>query len=186
MVENSILIVDDEPNIIAALRRTLIDEQFRIYSAGDASEGLKILRTHPVNVVMSDEKMPGISGSEFLSIVKRDFPDAIRIMLTGHASVDTAMRAVNEGEIYRFLTKPWEDLDLRFAVQAAIEKYNLEEENRRLLKIVRNQALNLKLAERQFPGITKLDRDRDGRILLPDVSEEEIAEIISRCEADYI
>ncbi|MCL5236871.1 MAG: response regulator [Nitrospirae bacterium] len=186
MAEDSILIVDDEPNVIAAIKRIFIHEPYEIFSGGSASEGMEVLRTHPVKVVISDERMPGITGSEFLSRVRRDFPGAIRIMLTGHASITTAMKAVNEGEIYRFLTKPWDDIELRLTVQTALDKYNLEEENRRLLKIVRQQALNLKLIERQFPGITKLDRSEDGKITLPDISEDEMSEIIAQCERDYI
>lgn len=185
MTENNILIVDDEPNIISSLKRVFINESYTVFSAGGAPEGIEILKAHPVKVVISDEKMPGISGTEFLSSVRRDFADIIRIMLTGHASIETAMKAVNEGEIYRFFTKPWNDLDIKFAVKAAIDKYNLEEENRRLLKIIRQQALNLKLLERQFPGITKLDRDKNGRIMLPDITEQEMSEIIMMCEKNF-
>jgi DNA-binding NtrC family response regulator len=185
-MEDSILIVDDEPNVISALTRVFIDEPYRIYSAGSASEAMEILKKHPVKVVISDEKMPEISGSEFLSMVREQFPHIIRIILTGHASIEAAMKAINEGEIYRFFTKPWNDMDIRFAVKAAIDKYNLEEENLRLLNIIRQQALNIKLLERQFPGISKLDRDKDGRIIVPDMSEDEVAQIVARCEREFI
>jgi FixJ family two-component response regulator len=107
-------------------------------------------------------------------------------MLTGHASIEAAMKAINEGEIYRFFTKPWNDMDIRFAVKAAIDRYNLEEENRRLLNIIRQQALNIKLLERQFPGISKLDRDENGRIIVPDMSENEMAQIVAKCEREFI
>jgi len=133
---NNVLIVDDEPNVAAALKRVLNDEPYLIYTAGSAEEGMLLLRTYPVTVVISDEEMPGIHGSEFLSLVHREFPDVIRIILTGHASVDAAIRAINEGEIYRFFTKPWNDPEIRFAIRAAVEKYDLEEENRNLLKIM--------------------------------------------------
>jgi hypothetical protein len=76
-------------------------------------------------------------------------------------------------------------MDLRLSVREAINRYNLEEENRRLLKIIRQQALNLKLLERQFPGITKLDRDSQGRLILPDISDEEMSQIIVRCEEEF-
>lgn len=186
MAEDSILVVDDEPNVIASLKRVFMDEPYRIYSANSASEAIEILKKHPIKVVISDEKMPEISGSEFLSMVREQFPNIIRIMLTGHASIDSAMKAINEGEIYRFFTKPWDDMDIRFAVRSAIEKYHLEEENRRLLDIVRQQALNIKLLEKQFPGITKLERDDNGRIIIPDISEDEMAQIIARCEREFI
>jgi DNA-binding NtrC family response regulator len=186
MKKDTILIVDDEPNVVTAIKRIFIHDPYEIFSGGSASEGMEILRSHPVKVVISDERMPGVTGSEFLSTVREQFPNTIRIMLTGHASINTAMKAVNEGEIYRFLTKPWDDVELRLTVQTALDKYNLEEENRRLLKIVMQQAINLKLLERQFPGITKLDHGEDGRIMLPDISEEELSQIIAQCERDYI
>ncbi|MFZ6006539.1 MAG: response regulator [Nitrospirota bacterium] len=186
MSEDSILIVDDEPNVISALTRVFIDEPYRIHSANSASEAMEILKEHPIKVVISDEKMPEISGSEFLSMVREQFPHIIRVILTGHASIEAAMKAINEGEIYRFFTKPWNDMDIRFAVRAAIDKYNLEEENRRLLEIVRQQALNIKLLERQFPGISKLDRDKNGRIIVPDISEDEMAQIVAKCEREFI
>ncbi len=184
MERYTILIVDDEPNVIASLKRVFTDEPYEIYSAAGALEGIEILKNNPVKVVVSDEKMPDVTGSEFLAMVREQFPNVIRIMLTGNASIEAAMKAINEGEIYRFFTKPWDDMELRFAVMAAIDKYNLEEENRRLLGIVKRQALNIKLIEKQFPGITKLDRDENGRIMLPDVSEEEVTRIIAQCEDD--
>ena len=185
MSENSLLIVDDEPNVISAIKRTLVDEPYNIYSAHSGPEGLEVIKNHFIKVVISDEGMPGMAGSEFLSVVRRDFPDIVRIMLTGHMCIDTAIRAVNEGEIYRFFLKPWNDIDLRFAIQAATDKYDLEEENRRLLRVVREQAVNLKLLEIHCPGITQLERDKNGRIMVPDISEEEMSRIIAQCEGDF-
>lgn len=184
MAQNTILIVDDESHVISAIKRVFMDEAVKIYSAESAYEAMEILKMHPIKVVISDERMPEISGSEFLATVREQFPDVIRIMLTGHASIEAAMKAINKGEIYRFFTKPWDDMELRFAVRAAIDRYNLEEENRRLLGIIKRQALNIKLLEKQFPGITKLDKDESGRIMLPDVSEDEITRIIAQCEDD--
>ena len=172
MAQDTILIVDDEP--------------YEICSAAGALEGIEILKNNPVKVVLSDEKMPDITGSEFLAMVREQFPDVIRIMLTGNASIDAAMKAINKGEIYRFFTKPWDDRELKFAVSAAVDKYNIEEENRRLLEIVKRQALNMKLLERQFPGITKLERDEKDRILLPDVSEQEMTRIMAKFDKEFI
>ena len=185
MVEDYVLIVDDEPFVINSIRRVLIDAGYMIFSAENAYKGLDILKTHPVKVVISDEMMPGMSGSEFLSQVRQQFPNVIRIMLTGQASIEAAMRAVNEGGIYRFFTKPWNDLDLRFAVKAGIDRYDLEERNRKLLEIVKRQEMDLKMLENRFPGITILSHDEEGRIVLPDVSQEEMSQIIAQCECDH-
>jgi DNA-binding NtrC family response regulator len=129
--------------------------------------------------------MPGMSGAEFLAMVRSRFPHVIRIMLTGHASLNAAIKAINKGEIYRFFTKPWDDFELRFAVKSSIEKYDLGEENRRLLSIVRQQALNLKLLEKEFPGITELEYDEKGRIIIQDVPNSEIEQIVAELEKDY-
>ncbi|MDA8169562.1 MAG: response regulator [Nitrospiraceae bacterium] len=183
--QNNILIVDDEPNVLSALKRVFIDDPYSIFIAGDAGKGLEFLENNSVKLVISDEMMPGMHGGEFLSLVRKKCPNTIRVMLTGHASVTAAMRAVNHGEIYRFFVKPWDDLELRLAIKNAIDKFDIEEENRKLLEIVRHQALNMKLLEKQFPGITKLDRDRAGRIRMPDVSEKEMSELIRQVEREF-
>ncbi len=184
-MHDSILLVDDEANVISSLKRAFLDEPYEIYSAGSATDGLKLLEQRQVKVIISDERMPGMSGAEFLAAVKERMPETIRIMLTGHASIDAAMNAVNSGEIYRFFVKPWSDLELRLAIRSALERYNLEAENRRLLKIVKRQALDLKLLERKYPSITKLEKDEGGNLILPEISETELSEILAVCEREY-
>ena len=179
---SNILIVDDDPDILNALKRTFADDPYFVLSAENAAEGMAILGQQKIKVVLSDEMMPGMSGAEFLGQVSVRFPTVIRIILTGHASLDAAIKAINMGEIYRFFTKPWNELDLRFSVKAAIEKYNLEEENRRLLKIIRKQVLNMKILEEKFPGITRLKYDNTGSIIVDDVSDSEIEKILSDLE----
>jgi DNA-binding NtrC family response regulator len=139
MSEDNILIVDDEQNVISALKRTLMEEPYAVYSAESAAEGLEILdRTKNIKVIVSDERMPVVAGHEFLATVKDKFPNIIRIMLTGYADINAAMKAINEGEIYRFFSKPWNDTEIKFIIRSAIEKYDLEAENRRLLSIIRD------------------------------------------------
>jgi DNA-binding NtrC family response regulator len=178
-MENRILLIDDEPGILAALRRVLMDEPYEILDAESAEEGLEILRESPCKVVVSDERMPGMGGADFLCRVKDTYPDTIRILLTGHASIDAAMKAVNSGEIYRFFMKPWNEPDLILAIRSAVEKYDLQAENARLLAIVRKQADELKAIEERYPGITQVDKSDDGSIYVPEVSEEEMEEILS-------
>lgn len=181
---DTILIVDDEPHVISALKRCLDEEPYWIIGAGGGAEALQLMQQQNFKVVISDEKMPGMSGAEFLAEVKVRFPETIRIMLTGHASVQATMRAVNCGEIYRFFTKPWDEIELKLAIRSSVEKYDLEEENRRLLKTVRRQSQELKHLERSFPGITELRRDAKGAIRIDtEVSDEEIARIVAECNA---
>lgn len=177
-----ILLVDDECNILSALKRAMLDEQFEILTATSAEMALDIMERQSFKVVVSDEGMAGMLGSAFLARIRELYPDTVRIMLTGQATMEAAMRAVNEGGIYRFFTKPWNDVEIRFAIRSAIEKYDLEVENRRLMSMVRRQELELRTLEKQYPGITSMKKDRQGSFVLPDISEEEIERLVAECE----
>ena len=182
---DTILIVDDEPHVISALMRGLREEPYRIVGSAGGAEALQVMAEVPIGVVISDERMPGMDGAEFLAHVKERHPGTIRIMLTGQASIEATMRAVNNGEIYRFFTKPWDELELRLAIRGALEKFHLEQENRRLLRTVRRQSQEIRHLEQSFPGITELRRDARGAIRVDaDISEEEIARIIAECNPD--
>lgn len=180
-MDNSILIVDDDSGVLSALKRTLAEEPYEIFTAASGVDGLEILNKHHIKLIISDEKMPGMTGSEFLTAAKKIFPNSIRIMLTGYADMDAAMNAINSGEIYRFYSKPWDDLELKLSIRTAIEKFDLEEENRNLLKTVKRQEGELKQLEDSHPGITSLKKDEEGNLVLPEISDaaKELSEIIS-------
>ncbi|GFO56756.1 hypothetical protein GMSM_37630 [Geomonas sp. Red276] len=183
-IESTILIVDDEPHVISALGRELAEEPYQLQGSGGGAEALRMMEHRRFKVVISDEMMPGMEGAEFLSRVKKLYPETVRIMLTGHASLQSAMRAVNSGEIYRFFTKPWNEAELKMSLRSAVEKYDLEEENRRLLKTVRRQSQELRYLERSYPGISTIRRDADNAIHLDldlELSDEELAEVVDRC-----
>jgi DNA-binding NtrC family response regulator len=179
-----ILLVDDEAHVLSALSRALIDEPFEIITATSGSQALDLMEGRIIKAIVSDERMVGMQGSELLAEVKRRSPQTVRILLTGHATMDAAMRAVNVGEIYRFFLKPWDDSQLRFALLSAIEKYDLEDENRRLLATVKSQALELRVLERRYPGISRVQRNAKGTCVLPDIAEDELAKIIEECETE--
>jgi len=167
-MQHTILIVDDEPTITAVLRDALSREPYVILSACCAEEALPILDRKEVDVVISDEKMPGMSGTEFLAVVRKKYPDSIRIILTGHASLESAVRAINEGEIYRFFTKPCNVLDVALTVRKALQGRDLRKESQRLLRLQEHQFAMIKNLERQYPGITHVNRDAKGEILIDD------------------
>ena len=181
-MNNRILLVDDESNVLSALKRALFDEPLEIISVTSAEEALEIMQKQHFKVVVSDERMIGMQGSEFLSQVREHYPQTLRIMLTGHATLEAAMKAVNEGEIYRFFSKPWNDHELKFAIRSAIEKFDLESENRRLLATVKQQSLEFKVLEKRYPGITRVEKDSQGTFVLTDISEDEIKNMLSECE----
>jgi len=140
MIEDTILIVDDEENVISALKRIFMDDAINVLSAASALEGIELLKQNAVKLVISDEQMPGMSGSEFLSMIRQEYPHVVRIILTGHASIEAAMKAINDGEIYRFFIKPWNNYEIRTTVKAAIEKFNLEEELRQKEELIKHMA----------------------------------------------
>ncbi|MBX5481759.1 MAG: response regulator [Myxococcaceae bacterium] len=162
----SILIVDDEENVQKALRRSLRKEGYELLFASQPSEALALIKTRPVDLVLSDHLMPNMTGLEFLKLVRDRHPDALRMMLTGHADMQTAIDAINQGEIYRFLTKPWDDTELKVTLHLAFEQLALQRENRRLLAMVRRQHDLLQSIEREYPGIGRVVRDADGAIVI--------------------
>lgn len=131
-MERTLLLVDDEQNIMSALTRLLRRDGYQILTANSGREGLAVLAENKVGVILSDQRMPEMSGSEFLSMVTELYPDTVRIMLSGYTDLASVTDAINRGAIYKFLTKPWEDELLRENVRQAFEHYELAFENERL------------------------------------------------------
>lgn len=182
-----VLFVDDEPAILEGVRQTLRRHPYEILTANSVPEALKLLEHTTVQVVVSDERMPGMQGSEFLAMVCRMYPDTMRIILSGQATLEAAVRAVNEGEIFRFLLKPCHPTDLAQTIQAALEFGELRRQTSRLLAETRQRGQLLKELERSHPGITGFDRREDGAFEIdadapPDLSSL-LAEIDSELEA---
>lgn len=161
-----ILVVDDEENVAKALRRTLKRDGHEVVVASAPSEALELLKHQQFDLILSDHLMPEMTGLELLKLARDRQPDAVRMMLTGHADMETAINAINQGEIYRFLTKPWDDAELKVTLFLAFERLDLERENRRLLAMVRRQRDHFKALEAVHPGITRVDRDPEGYIVL--------------------
>jgi signal transduction histidine kinase len=139
-----ILLVDDEANVLTALFRLLRKENYRILTASSGEQGLKVLKKMGVQLVITDQKMPEMSGIELLRLVSKEFPEIIRIMLTGYSDLKLAEEAINKGEVYRFLTKPWSDEDLKAAIRQGLERYDLERKNKELLELTSRQNEELK------------------------------------------
>ena len=163
-----VLFVDDEPHVTDALRRALRKEPYEILTARSADEALHILAQAPVDVIVSDEQMPGMCGSEFLATVRRSYPDTARILLTGHASLEAAVRAINEGEIYRFLTKPCDEGDLTLVIEHALQRKEYMGASQQPLVTAERQSAPLHELEKEYPGITTVQRDANGAIILED------------------
>jgi two-component system, probable response regulator PhcQ len=159
VLEQTVLFVDDEQALLDGLRNALRKEPYDILTANSAQEGLRVLHEGRIDVVVSDERMPGVSGSDFLAYVRQRYPETVRIMLTGQASLDATIQAINEGEIYRFLTKPCSPVQLAQTLRSAFLLRNLTREAARLLATVRRQRRLLQELERRHPGITSVEPD---------------------------
>jgi PAS domain S-box-containing protein/diguanylate cyclase (GGDEF)-like protein len=128
----TLLLVDDEENILSSLRRLLRRDGYQIICATSATEGLRRLAETPVDVIVSDQRMPGMTGVEFLRRAKELYPDTVRIVLSGFTDLQSIIDAVNEGAIYKFLTKPWDDERIRVHIAEAFRQKEMFDENRRL------------------------------------------------------
>ncbi len=128
-----ILCVDDEKSILRCVQRAFMDDDYEIHLAQSGEEGLEILQNvNPIQIIISDYRMPGMDGMAFLKRVRENWDDTVRIVLSGYADMATIISAINEGEIYRFIPKPWNDEELRLAIGDALDRYRLQRENLRL------------------------------------------------------
>ena len=120
-MKHTVLLVDDDSNILHGLTRALRHQPYRIHTARSGEYALQVLRTGRVDVVVADEHMPGMSGCDLLAWVAKNCPEVARIVLTGHPTAETAIRAINEGVVYQFFTKPCDPVKLAIAISKALE-----------------------------------------------------------------
>jgi DNA-binding NtrC family response regulator len=145
-----VLYVDDEINNLnsfkAAFRRN-----FNIYTAQSAEEGSKILASNEIGVIITDQRMPVTTGIEFLESILHIYPDTIRILLTGFSDINAVIDAINRGQVYKYLVKPWQNDELKIYIQNAIEIYLLRKENKELTH-------KLQMATMELEHLTKANR----------------------------
>jgi len=156
--KRTLLLVDDEENILASLRRLLRKDGYEILLGNGGAHGLELLAQHPVDVILSDQRMPNMTGVEFLRQVKTAYPETVRMVLSGYTELQSITDAINEGAIYKFLTKPWDDDQLRANIAEAFRHKELADDNLRLNEQVQaanqefaaaNEQLQTLLAERE-------------------------------------
>lgn len=135
--KHSILLVDDESEILFSLQG-LLRREFTLHTAESGQEALEILRQHPVHVIMTDQRMPQMTGVELMGRVKTEFPDAIRIIFTGYADIKAVVDAINNGGLYRYITKPWDPDELVELLHESAAEYDAMVERRQLLTDVRS------------------------------------------------
>jgi two-component system, probable response regulator PhcQ len=181
-----VLLLDDEPNVTAGIKRALHNEPWKIYTAATVGGAFDILARENVDVVVSDERMPGMSGSQFLTEVRRKYPNTIRMILSGQADLEAAVRAINEGEVYRFLLKPCNPAELSITIRQALEHKQLVELSRKLLREFEKKQALLDELERANPGITRIETDESGAICLDEEDDQlaiDLADLLKEMQA---
>lgn len=165
-MKDSLLIVDDEKNILDSLSRVLLCEDYEIFTAENALAGLEILEKVNISLVLSDYKMPGMDGISFFNKVKEISPDTMRIMFTGCTDQQVAISAINQGEVYRFITKPIKPQEIKLTIRQSLDYRDLVMKNGVLDTLVKKQGNILNHLEQQHPGITQLKKDDTGAIII--------------------
>lgn len=161
-----VLLVDDEPSILSALRRLFRPHGYRVLLAESGAAALALLEHEPVDLVMSDMRMPEMDGAQLFERVRRRWPEVVRVLLTGYADIGSTIAAINRGEIHRYISKPWEDQDILLAVRDGLEHRRLAQQNRALLELTRAQneelqALNAALEGRVRARTQELEQVND-------------------------
>jgi len=127
----SLLVIDDEPEILQSLKG-LLRREFDLHLAQSGPEALEILGRHPIEVILTDQRMPGMTGTELMARARREFPDSIRIVFTGYADIKAVVDAINRGGLYRYLTKPWDPDELVEVLNDAAAEYRRAADRRRM------------------------------------------------------
>lgn len=163
-----LLLVDDEPSILAALRRLLRPDGYQISAETDPRTALARLEQEEYDLIISDQRMPEMTGVEFLRHAKELRPHSMRIVLSGYTDLNSVTSAINEGAIYKFLTKPWDAVQLRNHIAAAVRHKNLEDDNRRMSVQLRHVNSQLKEVNNQLAALVSRQQDslfRDETVL---------------------
>ena len=143
-LKHSLLFIDDEENVLKSLKRIFEDDDYHIFTASGGEEALDILKTGRISLLVCDNRMPKMDGITFFQKAISLAPEAVRIMLTGFADVDTVMSSINKGEVYRYIAKPWKDDELKAIIRDGLEHYDLIEENKYLTDLTLKQNQELK------------------------------------------
>ncbi len=176
----AVLVLDDEPAIVKAMTRVIarmpsewLEGRCEVHGYNDPDEALASMRERDYDLIISDLRMPRMGGLEFLRQTLDIQPDAMRIVISGHADLPTVMSAVNDAGVFRFINKPWNDTELHMGVAQALRNCMLQRENKHLADLVREQRSTisrqeeaLRDLETESPGITHVERDETGAIML--------------------
>lgn len=164
----TILIVDDEEEILHSLRG-LLRMEFEVYTANNGSEALQILKEQPIEIVLSDQRMPELAGVELLSQARGERPSAVRVLFSGYTDVKAVIDAINKGQIFRYLTKPWNPDELLAVLREASAEYD---------RRAKERSLFVELQDYQMRSLALIEALQDGQFgTLNEAGEEEVSEV---------
>lgn len=152
-----LLVIDDEPDLVQSVQ-DLLRLDYRVLGATRASDGLRLMQREDVHVVMSDQRMPEMTGIEFLRLVKERHPDAVRLLFTAYTDLGVVIDAINQGSVYRYIAKPWREEELRAVLRQALDYFNLQADKRRLMDEVRQKNAQLEQANLELRRANDLKR----------------------------
>lgn len=174
VMSQKVLLVDDDPGVVAAVTKALLDEACDLLVVFSAAEALAILEREHVRIVVADETVDDMSGMDFLRLVSRDFSDTVRILLTGQDHLEQAKQGLNQGQLFRFFVKPFRDEDLAATIRQALSPAGGRPLDARRLQVKKAmEAVLLQDLETKHPGITRVDTDEEGAIVIDDLEEAE-------------
>jgi DNA-binding NtrC family response regulator len=159
-------LVDDDKDVLAALRRALWNQQYHVLAVEDPREAKRLLESEDIDAILSDIDMPELNGLDLMRIARDVRPSAVRILVTGRGTIESATRAINDGEVHRFVHKPFDAVKLRLLVKEALERKTELAIATQAGQRVERRRLLFEQLEEEHPGITRVPRDSDGAYLL--------------------
>src|SRR6202521_2171147 len=147
--KHCLLVVDDEPDLVQSVK-DLLRFDYKVLVATRAIEGLKIMQREKVHIVMSDQRMPEMTGVEFLKHLRDSHPETVRLLFTAYADLNAVTDAINQGNVYRYISKPWEPDELKTVLRQAVDYYDLQQERRRLILEVHEKNQQLEIANEEL------------------------------------
>ena len=184
MEKHKVLLVDDEENVLSSLKRALRGEFFEVSTTTNPQEAISLAETGNISLIVSDHQMPDMTGVEMFKQIKTINPHIIRIMLTGKADLEDTVEAINEGEVFRFIRKPWDDIDLKITIRHALMQYDLWTQNQYLQGEIKKQQETLMKLEQEYPGITRRGQVRNGKEVFT-IKEDSLPETIDDLVMKY-
>jgi signal transduction histidine kinase len=155
--KHCLLVVDDEPDLVQSVK-DLLRFDYRVLGTTRATEGLKIMENEQVHIVMTDQRMPEMTGVEFLKCLRDTFPETVRLLFTAYADIEAVTDAINQGNVYRYISKPWEPQELKGILRQAVEHYDLQAERKRLIREVQEKNRQLEAANTELRQANELKR----------------------------